>query len=367
MRTYPLHFYTEAGWLKVPFVLWLTLGLGVQHLWFLAPAMHKLLPEAGELLLDLRLLSGDVLVLILLAAVGHRMEKGGLELMRWIWRHGWWLLVAAYVLHLAGFVWLRHDIISWAGHRNYFWSWGVLIVNVGCLLYLLFSTHSRDVFRYVPQAPGQNTGKKGKKGKKQSAAGGSKGEPDAAASETPQADGSIPEATPAQTPNQTPSAAPTRGQALRRQSAEKILAQYPVPADAPEQLVQARARLLDDLENAQLWHDLGIFALQQNAAEQAADFVAQACLIDGTNAIFHRNLGELHRRCGRIPEAIEAGQSAIRLNRNDPEAHFNMGVIFMTANRLQESAKCYEQVLKLQPDHQAARTNLGAILGRPVT
>lgn len=329
-RIYPLHFYNPEGWLKIPAPLWLAFAIGLQHLWFFAPTLHKVLPEMGELQLDLWLIAGDLLVVSVLLSIGHRVSTGGLGFMREIWRNGWLLLVLAYVATVIGFLYRQWEVVNWVGHRLHNWSLFVLAMNLLPLAYLLFSRHARDVFSYSPPQPEK-------------------------ASSAKELGPSVNDS------SATPSAKEPPGVLMRKRQAEKLFVNYPLSGDSPEGELRARELLANDLENAQLWHDLGVFYLQHNRLNQAVDFVRHASLIDGANALYLRNLGELCRRCGRLQEAVEAGLAAAKLNPTDPEAHYNLGVIHTSAKKLALAEKNYLRALELKPDHQAARQNLAAI------
>lgn len=336
MRAYPLHYYNDHGWLKVPAPLWIAFAIGLQHLWFFAPTLHKVLPELGELQLDLWLLGSDLLVVLVLLSIGHRMPTGGLAFMRKIWQAGWFLLVIAYMVAIVGFTYRHWEIISWPGHRLHNWSLFVLAVNGLVLMYLLFSRHARDVFSFSPPQEGADAQSPGEQFE------------------------SVPQEAQKPVMGREPA-----GVAMRKRQAEQLLAKYPVGPELSEPEQGARSRLAQDLENSLLWHDLGIFCLGQNRLEQATDFVRHASLIDGANPLYLRNLAELCRRSGLLQEALDAALAAIRLSPQDPEAHYNLGVIYMTANRFAQAAQSYQQALALKPDHVGARQNLAAITAPP--
>jgi tetratricopeptide (TPR) repeat protein len=53
---------------------------------------------------------------------------------------------------------------------------------------------------------------------------------------------------------------------------------------------------------------------------------------------------------GRLPEAIEHFEQALRLNPDYPTAHYNMGKAFVKKNRTQEAIEHFQQTLRLKPD-----------------
>ena len=65
---------------------------------------------------------------------------------------------------------------------------------------------------------------------------------------------------------------------------------------------------------------------------------------------------------GRLPEAIEHLQQALRLNPDYIEAYINLGLTLVKAGRLQEAIEHYQQALRLNPDYVEAHINLGNAL-----
>jgi tetratricopeptide (TPR) repeat protein len=61
---------------------------------------------------------------------------------------------------------------------------------------------------------------------------------------------------------------------------------------------------------------------------------------------------------GRIPEAIEYYQQALRLKPDYPEAHNNLGSALVDVGRLQEAIEQFKQSLRLNPDFAEAYFNL---------
>ncbi|MBF0160351.1 MAG: glycosyltransferase family protein [Magnetococcales bacterium] len=74
-------------------------------------------------------------------------------------------------------------------------------------------------------------------------------------------------------------------------------------------------------------------------------------------------LGMLHRKAGRIPEAIAAYQQAITLQPFFADTYNNLGnLLLREQNQVDEAVACYRQVVQLRPDSVDALYNLGAAL-----
>jgi protein O-mannosyl-transferase len=75
---------------------------------------------------------------------------------------------------------------------------------------------------------------------------------------------------------------------------------------------------------------------------------------------FGRALAEIP---GRLPEAIDQFEAALRLNPNFAEAHSNLGMALAEVpGRLPEAIDQFEAALRLDPDFAIAHNNLGAVL-----
>jgi len=78
----------------------------------------------------------------------------------------------------------------------------------------------------------------------------------------------------------------------------------------------------------------------------------------------HSNLGTELFQAGKIPEAIQQYQRALRINPDYAEAHKKLGVALVRLGRLPEAITQYEQTLRISPDDAEAHDNLGATLGQ---
>jgi tetratricopeptide (TPR) repeat protein len=74
------------------------------------------------------------------------------------------------------------------------------------------------------------------------------------------------------------------------------------------------------------------------------------------------NLGLAIRQCGRVPEAVEQYEHALRIKPDYADAHNNLGVALVQIRRVPEAIGHYEQALQIKPDYPGAHNNLGVAL-----
>jgi Tfp pilus assembly protein PilF len=82
----------------------------------------------------------------------------------------------------------------------------------------------------------------------------------------------------------------------------------------------------------------------------------------------HNNLGLDLMNSGRLPEALDHYQQALRIKPDYADAQYNFGVALVQRGRLPEAVGHFEQAVQIQPDHLMAHNNLGVVLqqlGRP--
>ncbi|HTZ21724.1 MAG TPA: tetratricopeptide repeat protein [Opitutaceae bacterium] len=98
----------------------------------------------------------------------------------------------------------------------------------------------------------------------------------------------------------------------------------------------------------------------------AVDQCEEALRLQPTLAEAQSNLGRaLAQMPGRMPEAIAHFQAALRLRPNLAEAHTNLAnALAQTPGRLPEAMAHYEEALRLRPDYAEAHCNLAIILAQ---
>jgi tetratricopeptide (TPR) repeat protein len=110
------------------------------------------------------------------------------------------------------------------------------------------------------------------------------------------------------------------------------------------------------------WHALGILAVNLDRLAIAAGLIEQALSIDESQGLYWRNLGEVRRRLGRLPGAVEAAGMATRLLPDDPQAWYNLGLARAEAGQPSDAEQAYRQALSLAPTYGPAWNNLGSLL-----
>jgi Flp pilus assembly protein TadD len=110
------------------------------------------------------------------------------------------------------------------------------------------------------------------------------------------------------------------------------------------------------------WHMLGLIAFEVGKLPLATQLIAHAVRLDGAVPLYHRNLGELYRRLGRLDEAVAAGQRATELAPNDLEAHYNLGLALTDKGEWDAAIRAYRRALELNLNHGLSWNNLGAAL-----
>ncbi|MSU23870.1 MAG: tetratricopeptide repeat protein [Opitutus sp.] len=80
--------------------------------------------------------------------------------------------------------------------------------------------------------------------------------------------------------------------------------------------------------------------------------------------IAQHSLGIALATAGRLPEAIEHYEHALRARPNYPEARNSLGVALRDTGRLAEARSQLEEALREQPDYAEAHSNLGTVLRR---
>lgn len=110
------------------------------------------------------------------------------------------------------------------------------------------------------------------------------------------------------------------------------------------------------------YHTLGLIAYEVGKLPLAVELITQAISLNNGVALYHRNLGEMCRRLGRLDEAVAAGKYATELAPNDLDAHYNFGLALTDRREWAPAISAYRRALELNPQHGLSWNNLGAAL-----
>ncbi len=122
-------------------------------------------------------------------------------------------------------------------------------------------------------------------------------------------------------------------------------------------------RALDVTRDNWLVHDnLGVILTQAGKMQEAMQHLEQAVRIKPDFAEAHYNLGTALSQVGRIDEAIAHYEQALRINPDFAEAHYNLGNALTRLGRIPEAIAHYEQALRINPDYAKAHGKLGIAL-----
>ncbi len=115
--------------------------------------------------------------------------------------------------------------------------------------------------------------------------------------------------------------------------------------------------------NDQVLHSLGFVRFQNGKSEQAIADIQSAIAMNGRVAMYHRNLGEIYRRCGEVAKAIASGKKATLMAPSDVDAHYNLGLAYADQGNNEAAVEQYKKALGLRQGHAPSWNNLGSSLG----
>ena len=143
-------------------------------------------------------------------------------------------------------------------------------------------------------------------------------------------------------------------------AAPNPVAQPPMPWGPEESTL--RHRVQTNPNDHEAWHALGLWYFNAGNLPLAVQMIEAAVAVNGKVALYHRNLGEMCRRLGRLDAAIAAGKIACKLAPKDIDAFYNLGLAYTDAKDYTGAITTYRQALKLDPAHGLSWNNLGSAL-----
>jgi len=123
-----------------------------------------------------------------------------------------------------------------------------------------------------------------------------------------------------------------------------------------------RRVLLEQPDQPDALHLLGIILSQRGQHEAALELLRKAVMIQPRSADFQSNLGIVLASLGRTQEAIEAFERALRLRPGHAQAQTNLGSALRAAGRVDEAIEVLGKAAAVQPGNAAAWHSLGDLL-----
>ena len=115
-------------------------------------------------------------------------------------------------------------------------------------------------------------------------------------------------------------------------------------------------------ENAGALHTLGIVAHMAGKTPIGIELIERAIKSDGNIALFHSNVGEMHRLMKNLGAAISHGKKAVKLEPSSVSAHSNLGIAYYDNKELDKAEACQKKALSLNPNFVPSLNNMGSIL-----
>lgn len=107
--------------------------------------------------------------------------------------------------------------------------------------------------------------------------------------------------------------------------------------------------------------DLGNVLQKQGKLSEAVESYQQALKLKPDCVEAHYNLGNVLKQQRKLEQAAESYRQALKLNPNYVQAHNNLGNVLKTQGKLEEAVQVYQQALKLNPSYAHVYNNLGNI------
>jgi predicted O-linked N-acetylglucosamine transferase (SPINDLY family) len=123
-----------------------------------------------------------------------------------------------------------------------------------------------------------------------------------------------------------------------------------------------RQILLQDPNNAQALHLLGVLAHQVGKNPLAVELISKAIASDPFQAVFRSNLGLALTAAGRVADAVQTLRDAVRINPSLADAWCNLGDALLHHGNIEESIAATRKAIELRDGFPAAWNNLGNVL-----
>jgi len=132
-----------------------------------------------------------------------------------------------------------------------------------------------------------------------------------------------------------------------------------------EQAEKVYRRLLRvDPGHADALHLLGLINHQRGEKELAVASIGKAIAINGSNGVYHANLGAVYLSQNKLADAANSFRSAIEMEPENASAHDRLGLVHAAQGDFARAVECHERAARLTPAEVEPWMHLGtALLG----
>ena len=129
--------------------------------------------------------------------------------------------------------------------------------------------------------------------------------------------------------------------------------------DSFERATKLQASYPETLPNA--WNNLGLLATREGRMAEAVQYFQEALRVSPDHAVALQNLGNAYRQQKRWGEARATLQRAVEVAPDDPEANYSLGMVFAQLDDSENAAQYLKRALQLRPGYPEALNNLGVL------
>jgi tetratricopeptide (TPR) repeat protein len=126
-----------------------------------------------------------------------------------------------------------------------------------------------------------------------------------------------------------------------------------------EQVLKLTASYPDTGPNA--WNNLGLLTTREGRISEAIDYFQGALRLNPDYWIALENLGNAYRQQKRWDEARAALERAVAIRPQDPEANYSLAMVYAQLEDTQRAYQYLQNALTLRPAYPEALNNLGVL------
>ena len=126
-----------------------------------------------------------------------------------------------------------------------------------------------------------------------------------------------------------------------------------------ERVIKLSASYPDTVPNA--WNNLGLLATGEGRMAEATQYFQEALRLSPNHFIALANLGNAYRQQGNWAEARRVLSDAVAVKPDDAEANYSLGMVFAQLNHTDQAYDYLQKALKLRPAYPEALNNLGVL------